>query len=105
MTDYSLSKEAKKRMDTMVETTDGFKIAEVDLALRGPGDLLGTQQSGTLNLKLADLSRDQSLVEVARKMAVNVYTEDSNLSLPVHASLRAYMLSVFKTKPQWDKIA
>ncbi|MFM7565928.1 MAG: ATP-dependent DNA helicase RecG [Flavobacteriales bacterium] len=105
MTDYSLSKEAKKRMDTMVETTDGFKIAEVDLALRGPGDLMGTQQSGTLNLKLADLSRDQSLVEVARKMAVNVYTEDSNLSLPVHASLRAYMLSVFKNKPQWDKIA
>jgi len=105
MTDYTLSKEAKKRMETMVETTDGFKIAEVDLALRGPGDLMGTQQSGTLNLKLADLSRDQSLVEMARKTAVNVYTEDPALRLPIHEALRSYMLSVFQNKPQWDKIA
>lgn len=105
MTDYTLSKEAKKRMETMVETTDGFKIAEVDLALRGPGDLMGTQQSGTLNLKLADLSRDQSLVEMARKTAVNVYTEDPALRLPIHEALRSYMLTVFQNKPQWDKIA
>ena len=105
MTDYTLSSEAKKRMETMVETTDGFKIAEVDLSIRGPGDLMGTQQSGSLNLKLADISRDQQLIEMARNVAEKVYTEDPSLSEPEHESLRTYMLSVFKNKPQWDKIA
>jgi ATP-dependent DNA helicase RecG len=105
MTNYELSKEAKKRMNTMVETTDGFKIAEVDLSLRGPGDILGTQQSGALNLKMADLSKDQHLVSVAREAALRIYEQDPSLTDPAHASLRAYMLSLFKNKPQWDKIA
>lgn len=105
MTNFELSKEAKKRMETMVDTTDGFKIAEVDLTLRGPGDLLGTQQSGALNLKMADLSRDQHVVTIAREAAQRIYEEDSRLIQPENSILRNYMLSVFKNKPQWDKIA
>ena len=105
MTNYELSKEAKKRMETMVETTDGFKIAEVDLSLRGPGDILGTQQSGALNLKMADLSRDQHVVTVAREAALRIYEQDPSLTDPMHLTLRNYMLTLFKNKPQWDKIA
>ncbi len=105
MTNYELSKEAKKRMETMVETTDGFKIAEVDLSLRGPGDLLGTQQSGALNLKVADLSKDQHIVSIAREAATQLYEQDPNLTNPLHANLRAHMLTLFQNKPQWDKIA
>jgi ATP-dependent DNA helicase RecG len=105
MTNYELSKEAKKRMETMVETTDGFKIAEVDLSLRGPGDILGTQQSGALNLKMADLSRDQHVVTVAREAALRIYEQDPSLTEPMHLTLRNYMLTLFKNKPQWDKIA
>lgn len=105
MTNYELSKEAKKRMETMVETTDGFKIAEVDLSLRGPGDILGTQQSGALNLKMADLSRDQHVVTAAREAALRIYEQDPSLTEPMHLTLRNYMLTLFKNKPQWDKIA
>ena len=105
MTNYELSKEAKKRMETMVETTDGFKIAEVDLSLRGPGDILGTQQSGALNLKMADLSRDQHVVTIAREAALRIYEQDPSLTEPMHLTLRNYMLTLFKNKPQWDKIA
>ena len=105
MTNYELSKEAKKRMETMVETTDGFKIAEVDLSLRGPGDILGTQQSGALNLKVADLSKDQHIVSIAREAATQLYEQDPSLTNPLHANLRAHMLTLFQNKPQWDKIA
>ena len=105
MTNYELSKEAKKRMETMVETTDGFKIAEVDLSLRGPGDLLGTQQSGALNLKVADLSKDQHIVSIAREAATQLYEQDPSLTNPLHANLRAHMLTLFQNKPQLDKIA
>ena len=105
MTNYELSKEAKKRMETMVETTDGFKIAEVDLSLHGPGDLLGTQQSGALNLKVADLSKDQHIVSIAREAATQLYEQDPSLTNPLHANLRAHMLTLFQNKPQWDKIA
>ena len=96
---------AKARINIMRSTTDGFKIAEVDLTLRGPGDLLGTQQSGALNLKMADLSRDQHVVTIAREAAQRIYEEDPRLIQPEHSILRNYMLSVFKNKPQWDKIA
>ena len=104
MTDYELSKESKKRMDTMVETNDGFKIAEVDLRLRGPGDLMGTQQSGALNLKIADLSKDHEMVVLAREEAHKLYAQDPRLVQPSAASLRNLMLTLFHNKPQWDKI-
>jgi ATP-dependent DNA helicase RecG len=89
----------------MVETTDGFKIAEVDLALRGPGDLLGTQQSGALNFKMADLSKDQSIVILARDEAEAIYNEDPRLENPKYLSLRKKMVELLKNKPEWDKIA
>jgi ATP-dependent DNA helicase RecG len=104
MTDYELSKESKKRMDTMVETNDGFKISEVDLKLRGPGDLMGTQQSGALNLKIADLSKDQEMVLQAREAAISHYSEDPKLTSPSVLPLRNRMIELFKNKPHWDKI-
>lgn len=104
MTDYELSKESKKRMDTMTETNDGFKIAEVDLKLRGPGDLMGTQQSGSLNLKIADLSKDQAMVIQAREDAIALYSSDPKLASPSRKNLRNLMVQLFKNKPQWDKI-
>jgi ATP-dependent DNA helicase RecG len=70
MTGYELSKEAKKRMGTMVATSDGFEIAEVDLQLRGPGDLMGTQQSGILELKIADLSFNQRCLARSVSLAI-----------------------------------
>ncbi len=68
-------------METMVETNDGFKIAEVDLRLRGPGEIAGTKQSGNLDFKIADLIQDGALLEVARQEAIALLTRDPNLEL------------------------
>lgn len=76
---YKLTDEAKTRLRTMVETNDGFKIAEVDLKLRGPGNIMGTQQSGILNLKIADIVRDNDLLKMARYAAFDLLKEDPNL--------------------------
>jgi ATP-dependent DNA helicase RecG len=104
MTGVELSKEAKKRMGTMVETTDGFEIAEVDLQLRGPGDLMGTQQSGILDLKIADLSKDGELVTLARESAIKLIDNDPNLLLSEDAFLREKVISLLKERPNWGKI-
>ena len=88
MSSYKMTKEGKTRMQTMVETTDGFKIADVDLKLRGPGDLQGTRQSGVLELKIADLIKDEALLKVARAEAikflddrVNTYKDPKNIPI------------------------
>ena len=104
MTGVELSKEAKKRMGTMVETTDGFEIAEVDLQLRGPGDLMGTQQSGILDLKIADLSKDGELVTLARESAIKLIDNDPNILLSENAFLREKVISLLKERPNWGKI-
>ena len=104
MTGFELSKEAKKRMGTMVETTDGFEIAEVDLQLRGPGDLMGTQQSGILDLKIADLSKDGELVILARESAIKLIDNDPNLLLSENAFLREKVITLLKERPNWGKI-
>ena len=80
LSDVKLSADAKTRLKTMVETSDGFKIAEVDLKLRGPGNIMGTQQSGVLNLKIADVVKDTSILVTARNAAIDLLTDDSNLS-------------------------
>ena len=81
MSGYKLSDEGRKRLDTMVETNDGFEIAEVDLKLRGPGDIEGTQQSGIpFNLKIAHLGRDHQILQLARDTAENIINEDPDLS-------------------------
>ena len=95
LSSYKLSEEGKTRLKTMVETTDGFKIAEVDLKLRGPGNLMGTQQSGVLNLKIADVVKDSQILVAARNTAITLLQEDSNLSKPENANInRAYSILV-----------
>lgn len=105
MTGNKLSAETKKRLDTMVRTNDGFEIAEVDLQLRGPGDLMGTQQSGALNLKIADLAKDAQLVVRAREEARAILEKDPNLELAEHAVVRIILTNILKKKPNWGKIA
>ncbi|HHP7240938.1 MAG TPA: ATP-dependent DNA helicase RecG [Cyclobacteriaceae bacterium] len=79
MTDYKMSKESKARMETMTRTNNGFEIADEDLKLRGPGNLMGTQQSGLLNLKIADLAKDHDILKLARRAAQNIYQDDPKL--------------------------
>jgi ATP-dependent DNA helicase RecG len=105
MTGDKISKDTMKRIETMVRTNDGFEIAEVDLQLRGPGDLMGTQQSGILNLKIADLARDGQLVVLSRDEAKRLLESDPRLEKPEHGMLRQIMEHVFRSKPDWGKIA
>ncbi|MEN9302987.1 MAG: ATP-dependent helicase RecG [Bacteroidota bacterium] len=105
MTGDKLSKEAKKRMATMVNSNDGFEIAEVDLQLRGPGDLMGTQQSGVLDLKIANLSKDGPLITLARDLAIQILEKDPQLIQSENSLLRATMIEVLKTKPNWGKFS
>ncbi len=79
MTSFKLSSDAKIRLQTMVETTDGFKIADVDLKLRGPGNMLGKQQSGVLNLKIADIVNDTHILKIAREIAIATLQKDPSL--------------------------
>jgi ATP-dependent DNA helicase RecG len=105
MTGLKLSKESKKRMETMVDTNDGFEIAEVDLELRGPGDIMGTQQSGDLNLKLADLSRDSQIVVLAREEARAIIEKDSFLELIENEPIRIKLRKIMMSKPNWSEIS
>ena len=105
MTGDKLSNDSKKRMATMVRTNDGFEISEVDLELRGPGDIMGTQQSGELNLRLANLSRDGQIVTSARACAIHLLEDDERIEKKEHLVLRERLLQVLKSKPDWGKIA
>lgn len=105
MSGQKLSKESKKRLETMVRTQDGFEIAEVDLELRGPGDLMGTQQSGILDLKIADLTKDGHIVSLAREKAREILEKDGNLKLPEHQLIRDKMVKILSDKPDWGKIS
>ncbi|MFY8214342.1 MAG: ATP-dependent DNA helicase RecG [Flavobacterium sp.] len=105
MTAHQLSSDSKTRMETMCRTNDGFEIAEVDLKLRGPGDILGTQQSGVLQLRIADLVRDRDILQVARHEAIKLLKEDPSLSLPQHQSVRKVYLELVKKKNIWNYIS
>ena len=105
MTGSKLSADSKLRMSTMSRTNDGFEIAEVDLKLRGPGDILGTKQSGLLDLKIADLSKDGQLVTLARSVAKNILKEDPQLQKKEHLMLRKKMIKTLQEKPDWGKIS
>jgi ATP-dependent DNA helicase RecG len=105
MTGDKLSKDTLKRVETMVRSSDGFEIAEVDLQLRGPGDLMGTQQSGLLNLKIADIAKDAQLVVMAREEARKILEIDPGLERPQHLKLREILINVLNSKPNWGKIA
>jgi ATP-dependent DNA helicase RecG len=105
MTGNKLSKESKKRLSTMVRTQDGFEIAEVDMELRGPGDIMGTQQSGILDLKIADLTKDGPLVALAREKAREILMKDAGLNLKEHFGIRSKILKIMSDKPNWSKIS
>lgn len=105
MTSHKLSSNSKTRMETMVQTNDGFEIAEVDLKLRGPGDLMGTQQSGVLNLQIADLVRDRDTLALARNYALKLLKEDAGMQKPEHATLRAVFIEMTKKKNIWNYIS
>lgn len=104
LTGPKLGKEARERLSTMVATSDGFKIAEKDLELRGPGDIQGTRQSGALNLKLADLLQDRQLLETARNMALGLLEQDPSLSAPENNGLKIFLQSISGTTI-WSKIS
>ncbi|WP_439132554.1 DUF559 domain-containing protein [Polaribacter sp.] len=105
LSSYKLSAEAKTRLKTMVDTTDGFKIAEVDLKLRGPGNIMGTQQSGVLNLKIADVVKDSKILVAARNTAITVLQEDANLSKPENLPIKTAFTAMTQTSKIWSNIS
>jgi ATP-dependent DNA helicase RecG len=105
LSSYKLSPEAKMRLKTMVDTTDGFKIAEVDLKLRGPGNLMGTQQSGVLNLKIADILKDSKILVTARNRAITLLQEDQNLAKEENLPIKKAFLQMSKSSKIWSNIS
>ncbi len=105
MTSHKLSAEAKTRLDTMVSTNDGFEIAEVDLKLRGPGDLMGTQQSGVLNLKIADIIKDNDILKAARFHVLQLLKEDPSLQKEENQVIRYTYAQLIKFKNIWNYIS
>ena len=100
-----ISSEGKTRLQTMVATSDGFEIAEVDLKLRGPGDLMGTQQSGVLQMKIADLIKDSDLLKKAREIALDLIKLDPALSLPKNKAILEAYKALVKHKNIWNYIS
>ena len=105
MTSHKLSNDSKTRLETMVKTNDGFDIAEVDLRLRGPGDIMGTQQSGILNLKIADIIKDKDILQQARHYAKHILNKDPSLSLPENEIILETYRHMSKYKNIWNYIS
>ena len=105
MTSHKLGENSKTRMQTMVNSSDGFEIAEVDLRLRGPGDMMGTQQSGVLELKIANIVKDKDILSLARDWAKRTLYEDPNLSDPVHKPIAHTYANIGKYKNIWNYIS
>jgi ATP-dependent DNA helicase RecG len=105
MTSHKLSSDAKTRLETMTSTNDGFEIAEVDLKLRGPGDLMGTQQSGILNLKIADIVKDNDILKTARYYAIKILNEDPALQKEENKTIRYTYAQLMKHKDIWNYIS
>ena len=105
LSSVKLSKEGRQRINTMVETTDGFKIAEADLRLRGPGMLDGTQQSGVLQMRVADLATDGIILGVARDKAKDILEVDPKLEAPEHRGLAIHMAKYLRAVKGWGRIS
>jgi len=105
MTGFKLSRESKIRMETMCRTNDGFEISEVDLKLRGPGDIEGTQQSGVVDLKIANLATDQDILIAARIAAQSIIDDDPEYAKEENKLIRYYLESKEKIRLNWSKIA
>ena len=105
MTGYKLSKDSRTRIETMVHTNNGFEIADIDLKLRGPGDLMGTQQSGVLDLLIADLAKDGRILTESRAAANQILQEDPELQLPQNQNIRRHIESLPATAVNWSRIS
>ena len=105
MSSYKLSEDGKTRLETMVRTNDGFEIAEQDLRLRGPGDIMGTQQSGVLDFKLADLAKDAQLVQLSKNDVDDLLKIDPDLVLKENQTIRKELVRQMKLKPNWSNIS
>uniref|UniRef100_UPI003F6A8521 helicase-related protein n=1 Tax=Winogradskyella sp. TaxID=1883156 RepID=UPI003F6A8521 len=105
MTSHKLSNDSKTRLETMVRSSDGFEIAEVDLKLRGPGDIMGTQQSGVLNLRIADIVKDTDILEQARYYAKSVLKLDPSLALQEHKVILNTYRQMSKYRNIWNYIS
>ena len=105
MTKEGLSKDSFMRMKTMTETNDGFKIAEVDLKLRGPGDITGTQQSGMLPMKIANLATDGRILQEARRSVVDLLEEDPSISKEKHLGIQKYLKKLMTEQVDWARIS
>lgn len=105
MTGLKLTNDARTRMETMVKTNDGFEIAEVDLKLRGPGDLMGTQQSGVLNMKIADIVKDTAILKQARATAIQLLSADPNLTASGNRLIAKAYTAITRNKAIWANIS
>ncbi|WP_159471045.1 ATP-dependent DNA helicase RecG [Dyadobacter sp. 3J3] len=105
ITDYKISKETKLRLETMCRTNDGFEIAEVDLQLRGPGDISGTQQSGLMDLLIANLAQDGEILKAARISAEAILNTDPDLELPENAPIKKHLSNMRKEETNWSRIS
>jgi ATP-dependent DNA helicase RecG len=105
VTSFKLSAESKTRIETMVRTNNGFEIAETDLKLRGPGDLMGTQQSGALDLLIADLGKDGQILQEAREAANEILSSDPKLEKVENAVIKTQVQSLRKTVVNWSRIS
>ncbi|WP_375580060.1 ATP-dependent DNA helicase RecG [Marivirga tractuosa] len=105
VTSYKLSKEARTRVETMVRTTDGFEIAQVDMELRGPGDMMGTQQSGQLDLMIGDLRDDEPILSIARQSAQSVIAKDPELEMEENRLIKIQVEQQKKKNVNWSRIS
>lgn len=105
MSKYELSADGRKRLNAMVSSNDGFEIANFDLQLRGPGDIQGTQQSGMLDFKIADISKDEKLVTYTRNFAMQILEKDPNLSQPENVRLSRRIAEMLKNEIDWSTIS
>ena len=105
MTNHKLGADSKLRIETMVKTTNGIEIAETDLKLRGPGDITGTQQSGALDLLIANLSTDGHVLQEAREAAIKILQNDPEISLPENRAIRLQIDAMRKTMVNWSRIS
>ncbi len=105
MTSHKLSSDGKLRMETMCRTNDGFEIADVDLKLRGPGDMAGTMQSGVLDLNIADLAKDSQILHAARNMAIELLSEDPNLEKPENSNIAYQFALTNNSRSDWSRIS
>ena len=100
-----ISNDAKLRLETMAKTSDGFEIAEVDLKIRGPGDIAGTQQSGIIRLKIADLVKDQEILQIARNYAKILIQNDPNLNHDDNKNIKSELNKITYNKKIWNLIS